>query len=509
VRSALGLAVLAGSLTTCSSSGDSAPSDARPTGSGSAPNVVVVLLDDLDQLTMPYWEAMPKTRARLADRGLVFENSFVSAPECCPSRATNLTGNYPHNTGVYDATGPDGGYPTFTLSGAEQATVATRLHAAGYRTSFVGKYLNGYELDYDTVPPGWDDWFALGNRSVQMYDFEVNHNGKIVTFGSDPADYVTDVLADQVQGTIERSEANDDQPFFLALWPSAPHDFVDAAPRHADHRFADAEPPRRANYDEADVSDKPSWLRDGVRSMTQVDVEDLTRRYRMMMGSLYAVDEMVDAMLTTLEADSELDHTVIMFTSDNGYNFGAHRLPHKMVPYEESIRVPLVISGPGVRTGTETRLVLNNDLTPTVLDLAGLPIEDLDGRSLVPLLEGEDVTWRDDFLIQYHGTYGAVLADTLEQVRGLIAGQAQVAPDVKPLLIVPTFRAVRSERHLYVEWYAGDDHEYELYDLVADPFELTNLVATADGAAAYESTTASLHARLEELAVCSGESCRT
>lgn len=314
-------------------------------------------------------------------------------------------GNYPQSTGVYDSTGPDGGYPVFVSNGSEQDTVATRLQAAGYRTSFVGKYLNGYEQDYGAVPPGWDEWFGVGKRFHQAYDYKVNRDGNIVSFGSDSSDYLTDVLAQRAQRTIDRSEPHDDQPFFLALWTSAPHADIDAAPRHAGNPFASAALPRRANFDEADVSDTPTWLRTGMRRLTDGDVADLTDRYRKMMGSLYAVDEMIDGLLTSLDDKGELDHTLIIFTSDNGYNFGAHRLPHKMAPYEESIRVPLVISGPGVRAATEPRLVLNNDVAPTILDLAGLPFDDLDGRSMVPLLRGEGVSWRDDFLIQYRATY--------------------------------------------------------------------------------------------------------
>jgi N-acetylglucosamine-6-sulfatase len=506
----LGLAGIALLLASCSGSDDAGPGTSGAQRVASGPNVVVVFLDDLDQLTMPYWEAMPKTQARVADRGLVFPNTFVSSPECCPSRATMLTGNYPHNTGVYDSTAPDGGYQAFATNGAEEDTVATRLQERGYHTSFVGKYLNGYEKDYDAVPPGWDDWFALGEGFSAGYDYKVNQNGSILSFGSEPDDYLTDVLAEEARGTIERAESNDGQPFFLALWTSAPHANIDAAPRHAGNPFADAQVPRRANFDEADVSDKPTWLREGIRPLTADDIDDLTVRYRKMMGSLYAVDEMVDEVLTTLEANDELDDTVVIFTSDNGYNFGAHRLPHKMAPYEESIRVPLVVSGPGVRTGSEERLVVMNDLTPTILDLAGLPFDDLDGRSLVPVLRGDDVPWRDDFLVEYHGTYNPFNSvDTLEDVRILAPGRADIQPGERPLAFVPTFRAVRSDRYLYVEWYAGDEHEYELYDLDADPFQLANLVATPEGALQHETVTTAFQARLEELATCAGESCRT
>jgi arylsulfatase A-like enzyme len=180
-----------------------------------------------------------------------------------------------------------------------------------------------------------------------------------------------------------------------------------------------------------------------------------------------------------------------------------------MAPYEESSRVPFVVAGPGVRTGTDERFVLNNDLAPTLLDLAGLPTDDLDGRSLAPLFGSDDVTWRDDLLIQYHGTYHPLIpVHTLEDVQRLVPDRANVPPDEHQLAFVPTYRALRNERWLYVEWYAGDEHEYELYDLRADPFQLTNVLASPAGQQEHESTREMLQTRLEELASCSGRSCR-
>jgi arylsulfatase A-like enzyme len=491
--------------------------DGEASRTGGRPNVVLILLDDLDEVTMPYWEAMPKTRARLADGGRTFVNAFVTSPVCCPSRATILTGKYPHNTRIFSSFYPDGGARLFAENGAERDTLATRLHAAGYRTSFLGKYLNGYERNYSAVPPGWDDWFGMGKGFQDGYGlpYDVNVDGEIVTFGSDPADaerdYVTDVMARRVSEMLRAYEADDDQPFFLALWTTAPHANIDAAPRHARNPFARAELPRRPNFDEADVADKPTWLRSGIRRLTGSDLAGLTREYRQMMGSLYAVDEMIDDMLTTLGEHGELDDTLVVFTSDNGYNFGAHRLPYKMAPYDESIRVPLVVSGPGVRAGTDDRLVINNDLAPTILDTAGLPSDDLDGRSLLPVLRGDDVgSWRDDFLVEYHGTYHPLYkVETLDDVRRHLPERAALAADDVPIAFVPTFRSVRTLRWLYVEWYSVAPHEHELYDLDADPYQLTNLVATAAGAQQHAATTDALRARLDELTRCVATTCRS
>lgn len=518
LASLLGLSVVVAPLAACSDDGTdsagpatTAPSTTtRPAPPPGAPNVVLVLLDDLDALTMPFWEAMPRTRARLVETGTTFTNAFVTSPECCPSRATVLTGNYPHNTGIYDATPPDGGYQTFAAAdGAERDTVATRLHDAGYQTAFVGKYLNGYEQDYDEIPPGWDHWFGVGKGFSAGYDYDANHDGEIVRRGSAPEDYLTDVFAEVAGDEVARTEEDDDRPFFLSLWTSAPHDAIPAAPRHADHPFADAELPRRANFDEPDVSDKSTWLREGQRRLTDRDLNDLTTRYRKMMGSLYAVDELIDGLLAQLDEQGELANTLVIFTSDNGYNFGAHRLPHKMAPYEESIRIPLVIAGPGVPEGENDSLVLTNDLAPTILDAAGLPAEDLDGRPLQQILDDPTAPWRSDFLVEYHGTYHELnTVHTYDDVLAGIPGRQAMPPDERPLAFIPSFRAVRSEQWLLVEWYAGDVHEYELYDLDADPFQLTNLLADPAEAARRQVLVDELQARIDHLATCQAATCR-
>ncbi len=512
--------LLAAALGACSDDGDArragptttAPTTllARPEGPvPDGPNVVLILLDDLDAVTMPYWEALPKTKRWVAQTGTTFTSAFASSPECCPSRATVLTGDYPHNTGIYDSTPPDGGSDTFASDGTDEDTVATRLHDAGYQTSFVGKYLNGYE-ELDPVPPGWDRWFGLGRGFSEAFDYAVNHNGRVEDFGDDEDDHLTDVLADTVTEELALTEADDDRPFLLSLWTSAPHADIDAAPRYADHPFADADLPRGPGFDEPDVADKPLWLREGQRRLTDADVEDLTTRYRKMMGSLYAVDDLVDGLFRQLEEQGELDDTVVVFTSDNGYNFGAHRLPHKMAPYEESIRVPFVMTGPGVPVATDDRLVILNDVAPTVLDAAGLEVDDLDGRSLWPAIAEPSAPWRDDFLVEYHGTYHELnTVHTLDDVREALPGRSAQPPDELPLAFVPTFRALRTTRWTYIEWYAGDEHEYELYDLEADPAQLSNLLADPTSAATHAGLVDELQARLEQLATCEAETCRT
>ena len=478
------------------------PEESEPATEVDQPNFVFVMVDDLDETTTPYWEALPQTKELVADRGLVFDNAFVVDPVCCPAKATFLTGRYSHNTGVYDNSPPDGGMRAFVDGGAQDDTIATRLQEIGYSTSFFGKYLNGYRGT--SVPPGWDEWFALTNFPWLGYDYGVNHNGEVTQYGNEREDYQTDVLAGAATAFIADSEANDDQPFFAVVSTVAPHTFIPPAPRHEPNPFADAELPVTPNVMESDVSDKPTWLREGFPATSDALVAGTTEDHRRRMGSLLAVDDLVSELVTTLEANGELDDTVIVFASDNGFNLLSHRLSDKLVPYEESIRVPFVMAGPSIRTGTEDAIITNLDLAPTLLDLAGAgPSDDLDGRSLAPLLRGDDPPWRSDFLIEFNGTYRPDrMLHTYENVVSRIAEHGSIQ-------WIPTYRALRTERWLYVQWYAGDVHEYELYDLAADPYQLENLLATPEGAAAHGDTTSALQERLEELEACAGETCRT
>jgi N-acetylglucosamine-6-sulfatase len=492
----------------------SSESEERSTGE-SRPNLVVVVLDDLDETGGPYWDAMPETWQLIADRGVQFTNAFATDPVCCPARATILSGQYPHNNGVITATDTSvspGGEGTDAASrsgieifsdGAEKRSIAVRLRNTGYRTAFLGKYLNGYELAPDYVPPGWDEWFGLGGTFADGYSYTANHNGVIERYGSTEGDYQTDVLSRMATEFVDDSEIDDGDPMLLTIWPSAPHSPIRPAPRHQGNEFADDDLPTRPNYDEEDVSDKPSWLREGVPRLNEQEVQRQTSWYRNGMGSLLAVDEMIGDLADRLRDNDEIDNTVFMFTSDNGLNRGSHRLPHKMAPYEESIRVPLAIAGPNIRQGTETRFATHVDFPPTLFDLAGeeLP-NDLDGRSLVPLLRGTETRWRHDFLVEFDGLYSTfVRIDSAADVDGYLARQGMVP-------YVPTYRALRNEDFLYVEWYTGDVHEYELYDLDNDPYQMRNLLATPGFAAENAAVAATLQARLEELAVCAGASCR-
>jgi arylsulfatase A-like enzyme len=478
--------------------------DPRPTEAGEdPPNLVVILADDLDVTTTPFWFAMPRTAALLRDRGMTFTNAFSSTPACCPARVSLLTGRYAHNTGVSSNVGDHGGHPAFRANGNEARVFPLLLQQAGYRTALIGKYLNGYlaAAAGTEPPPGWTDWYGLNGESFyDGYSYELNENGTLVSYGNEPTDYLTDVLARKALDFIDDTEANDSQPFFALVAPSAPHLPLPPAPRHANHPWANASAPQRANFYETDMSDKPSWLRLSAsfrdRFRPYVDVDHRSR-----MGSLIALDELVAGVMSKLAATGELANTYVVFTSDNGYNLGAHHLVDKLVPYEEALRVPMVVAGPDVATGTEQRMVLLSDLAPTMLDLAGLaPDAAHDGRSLVPLLRRSNPpTWRTDFLAEY---ITSTLPGTPPPNR-LLAGI---------IFDVPSYTAVRTGRYLFVRWYTDDEangtHEYELYDLAPDPLQLQNLISTPQGIAQHAAIVRALQARLVALESCSGVTCR-
>ncbi|MDX2033162.1 MAG: sulfatase [Blastocatellia bacterium] len=471
------------------------------------PNIVFILADDLDEMTMPYWEAMPQTAALVRDRGVQFTQAFSPTPICCPARSSILTGKYGHNTGVLNNTGAFGGWGAFVANGNEQQTMAAFLQGAGYRTGLIGKYLNGIENEPLHIPQGWSEWYGfVDNNSYAGYNYQVNENGTLKFYGTAESDYVTDVVAGKARDFINRAEANDGQPFFLYVSPTAPHLPLPPAPRHKENPYRFAFSPRLPNYNEAHLADKSSWLKaTGEGREALVDGwNDID--YRNRMGSLYALDEMVASIVNTLEANGERENTLIVFTSDNGYNLGAHRLLHKMAPYEESIRVPLVIAGPGIAPRREDRMALEIDFAPTFLELAGVAIpETMDGRSLSPLLgTTPPASWRTNFIAQYLST-----GDSTQSVG------AEMAPGFEWLAKIqdiPSYKALRSTEYTYIEWRTENpfaaEPELELYDLRRDPYQLFNLLSTPFGMAQYRGVVEQMQQRLRQLESCKGASCQ-
>ncbi len=447
------------------------------------PNVIFVLADDLDYASALQ---MPEIGSLLRDEGVSFENASVSYPICCPSRATMLTGQYAHNHNVRGNKRPVGGFEKFREEGNEEGSIAARLQENGYRTALIGKYLNGYgQGDRTYVPPGWDEWYAKLGR-YEYYDYDLNENGEVVSYGSETGDYLTDVLSGKATDFVRRAAA-DDAPFFAYVAPTAPHSPATPAERHKGI-FSDEAAPRPPSYDEEDVSDKPSWIQE-LTSITEKEGSQINDRYRERLESTLAVDEMVGSLVEELEAAGELDNTYIVFTSDNGYQLGERRLKHgKKTPYEESAHAPLLVRGPGVTAGsTVDNLVLNTDLASTFAELGGLDGFEADGRSLAPLMRGEEpLSWRSAILLEAF-LDGKSASGEGEGDEGSRTDQT-------------AFQAVRTETHKYVEHENG---EKELYDLANDPYELENVYETTDPALVED-----LKARLEALRDCSGDGCR-
>lgn len=409
-----------------------------------APNIVLILTDDQ---RWDHLDVMPAVQRSLVAHGVNFTNSMVVNSWCCPSRSTILSGKYSHATGVYTIGGALGG-----TAFNPDSTVATWLQDAGYRTGLVGKYLNEYA---GTVPPpGWSSWTAFKGPMIYKtsptafyYNYTLNEDGALHSYGSAPEDYSTDVLASRAQSFIRDTPV--EQPLFLYFAPTAPHGPVTPAPRHVG-TLMDMMFPKPANYMEADVSDKTAYVqgkRLKVESQATYD-----ERERKQLRPLLAVDDAVNGIVTELEATGRLANTMIVYMSDNGLLQGEHRLYGKVAPYEESIRVPMVIRYDRLTavSRSDRRLTLNMDLAPTFAALAGIEAPGAEGESLLPLLQDINGTapWRQDFLI--------------EHVQGGTTDGA-----------IPTFCALRNTRALFVKYQTGEE---ELYDLNNDPFQLRNIV---------------------------------
>src|SRR5215208_4654847 len=306
------------------------------------PNFVFILTDDMRKDDLKY---MPKTRSALQNHGMTFTRAFVSTPQCCPSRATIMRGQYAHNTGVWINTeGPIGGWEAYKSRGHEHKNVATRLHGAGYRTGLFGKYLNGYPGS--SVPRGWVDWFAMP-RQGKYFDYRVNDNGNMQHFGNSENDYSTDVLSRRTQHFIDAS-VGAGKPFFAYVATKAVPDPFPPAPRDV-HTYDGKKAPRPPSFDEKDVSDKPPWIRSLPR-LKPTHIAAIDDKYEARVETLQAVDDLVNAVVNKLRRAGALDNTYVVFTSDNGMQLGEHRIRYgKGRPYEESIHMPLLVRGPGVR----------------------------------------------------------------------------------------------------------------------------------------------------------------
>jgi arylsulfatase A-like enzyme len=478
------------------------------------PSIVVIQLDDQDlyDLGTSYRnrsgrrvEVLPHMRRLMIDAGVSFSRYYVSVPVCCPSRAALLTGRYARNNGVLTNVGAIGGFDAYRRHDLH-ANVAVWLQKAGYRTIHVGKFLNGYSSRPATVPPGWSDWQTLATdpSTSFYYGYRFNDNGRITRrygdrgyrtvdsagcphHSSRRCNYVTDVLTAKALRALRTTPSS--RPFYLQVDYTAPH--VDdngpigppPPPRYL-HSLAGIKAPRSPAFNEADVSDKPSY----VRRTPPLDPNDIRRvdvRYEARLESERAVDDGLGAIIGMVRRLGRLPNTYVFLTSDNGYFQGEHRFATgKFLPYETANHMPLLVRGPGIppRRRSEA-LSANIDLAPTFLQISGgHPTRPLDGLSLLRFA-------RDPAL----KTRRAVLLEDFTKAPRQAGPSSSRAPHA--------YTGIRLGPYKYIQ---NADGERELYNLNRDPSELRSLAANPR----YRNVVASLAARLKVLAVCSGPPCR-
>ena len=421
-----------------------------------APDIVVIVTDDqrLDQL-----DQMPNVAARLQARGVTFARAFTPDSLCCPSRVSILRGQYSTTTGIWDIAGPYGGFDATRAAGLEQDTLATWLHDGGYRTALIGKYLNGYSRSNTSyVPPGWEEWDAFTNlpQSGGYYGYTLSTNGVERSWGAEPTDYSTDVLTRKATRFIAGTPT--DRPLFLYLAYRAPHMPTTPGPGYlTDPRCGDESTVGEPSFNERDVSDKPGYVR-SIPPLDAAEADDLGRVMpRRMCKTLQSVDDGVGRVLDALESRGTLQNTLVIYLSDNGYMLGEHRLRGKNLPYEESLRVPMILRFDPVTAGMAGRvddaLVANVDVAPTAVEAASVtPTVAFDGLSLLDVLSG-----------------GARRADVPIESLGGFSWVTGVS--------VPSYCGVRTAGGwAYIRYDSGTVlRPDELYDLSSDPFELTNL----------------------------------
>ena len=461
------------------------PAPGTPNPRVDKPNIVVVMTDDQ---TLEEMRVMTKTNALLTAQGTDFNDHLDSYPLCCPSRATFLSGQYSHNHHVTDNVPPNGGYYKFDGT----STLPVWLRDAGYYTAMTGKYLNQYGERGTDTPPGWMDWFTTIDPSTYRYNgYDVDDNGTTRHFPDGDRNYNTNVITDRAVHDIEQ-HAGKGQPLFLYVAPLAPHTSAPEGAINAGEQIAvpaqkydgamQAQTlPRSPSFNQADVSKAPPFV-NSLPRLTPTDVGNLTKVYQKELEALLSVDDAVVRIVDALKAAGQWDNTVLMFTSDNGLFHGEHRIKSsKNKLYDPSVRVPLVIAGPGFPRGAViTTPTANVDLAPTIVDLAGAtPSHPLDGVSLVPIANGEDVA-RDRAIVLENETHN-VPKDPIQP------GQL-------------TTRAIRTKDYFYG---VSSDGFVELYDYTKDPDETNNVA----GDPAYALIQAELAARWASLVNCAGAAC--
>jgi N-acetylglucosamine-6-sulfatase len=520
------------------------------------PSFVVIQTDDqtLDQLYAEFTpvggatiRAMPYTLELIADRGITFNRYYVSYPLCCPSRVSLLTGRYAHNHNVRGNVPPEGGYTGFSIRNAFSHNIATWLQGAGYRTIHIGKFLNGYgDEPFDdgkTVPPGWSAWHTVlkADTDHYFYGYTLNDNGLVEgPFGDSgswetreygeeddygcplaplngkPCFYETDVFnriaSEELAGT------SPEQPFYMQVDYTAPHgDFRKPAgpqPAPRDYNtFAGAPYPHGPSqgFNEGNVNDKPRFIREAPY-LSSSDIHTYRVYYQKALESLRSVDVGVKQIVDTLGALHRLRNTYIIFTSDNGFFYGEHRLTGgKFLAYEPSTHLPFLMRGPGIKAGTATgQLAENIDIAPTILELAGVEADkSIDGTSLFPFAHDPALRTRRPLLFEsfvqtndVEENGGGPAATPTPLATGAKGGGDSVNSASASIVAPPkNYYGIRLGPYKYIEW---PDGEKELYDINKDPYELNNKARDKN----FAPIRTFLHNELVRLETCKGRTCQ-
>lgn len=401
----------------------------------SDPDVVLIVTDDQRPDTLPHMRAVQR---HIRDKGTRFSRTVAPTPTCCPSRASLLTGLQSRRTGVYGNTPPDGGWRTFFDNDNEDRTLATALQARGYRTGLVGKYLNGFAQNElggkgGRRPPGWDVFLTFVKRTGAYYDYSLTDG---THFGSDPADYSTDVLGARAARFVRRTPS--EQPLFLVFTPFAPHKPYRPAPRHL-HDFADKLPSYRPASVTENVSDKPPFLRDRPR-VKQRAIDFVRIRQQ---EQLESVDDAVGEIVDALRESGRLRNTLLIYMSDNGLMIGDHHMIGKALPYRFATDVPLAMRWDGrIAAGrTDRRLTSTVDVAATIVAATGAELTH-DGLDLLG-----------------------------EERRSELALAGRRWQRLDGSLPHPAYCGLRTDRFLFTRWADGFE---ELYDHDDDPYETRN-----------------------------------
>jgi arylsulfatase A-like enzyme len=490
-------------------------------GAAIGKNVIFILTDDM---TSSELAGMPNVMSEIAGQGTRFNRAYVSFPLCCPSRATMIRGQYMHNHGVRGNFPPQGGWPRYQPHEANDLPVW--LHGAGYHNVHIGKYMNGYPTQNGIlpVPLGWDEWYGKVSEDALYFNYQLiektspGGTPRITFYGDQPLDYQTDVFGDRAVDFVKDHPVSQ-EPFLLDLWFNSPHGPFDPAPRDL-FRLAGAPLPRLPAFNEKDITDKPRWFqRQARKRLSGAQIKLIDNERRRAQEQLLSVDESVGELIQALRGDGILDDTYIIFSSDNGFFRGEHRIASgKYLPYDPSSRVPLLIRGPGIPAGgVSNELVWNGDITQTILQIAsGSDDPALDGRSLLPFAEHPALRSTRPILLEGDTGAGGTEVESAQtsaararEARVGVLGKRGVRNlEQEPNAIksattegAPAYRSIRTDRYEYTVYANG---ETELYDMWRDPAQLRSLARDPR----YRYVRKWLYNALIPLSSCGGASCR-